>query len=92
MTKIPVKDLPKRKGINFNTSGRLLEIRLEGFDGLVGIVDEKEGFFYMPSLGPMQNRLKRFKADKFARVMGLYIGAGEILTKAGYSRRYIVDY
>lgn len=86
------KDFFKNKKIQVIQSNKLLELRLEGFDGLVGVIDETEKVFYMPDLDNMSNRLKLLLPSQFGQVMKLYLEAGKVLKKKGYQRRHIADY
>jgi len=92
MTTPSVKDLFKKREIQVEQSDKLLELRLIGFDGLVGIIDEKEKIYYMLTVDHMRHRLKQLPADQFKQIMGLYIEAGEVLRKNSYHRRHISDY
>lgn len=82
----------KDKEIQIKQSGKLLELRLTGFDNLVGIIDENEKIYYMPTADHMRHRLEQLPADKFKQIMELYIKAGEVLKENGYYRRHISDY
>ena len=82
----------KNEGIQVKQSDKLLELRLTGFDGLVGIIDENEKIYYMPTSDHMRNRLKQVPADQFKQIIELYIEAGDVLRENGYYRRHISDY
>ena len=85
-----------KKGIEVKPSDTILEVRIEGYDGLVGMIDTKEKAYYVPRVDDMKHRLvwKQLPKDKSTQVLELFLnaldGLGE-LHKNGYQRRYIHD-
>ena len=80
------------QGIHVGDGCLIREVCFEGYDKLVGMIDEMEKVYYMPTLNHMQHRLKELPAYEFKRIMELYIEAGEELNKQGFHRRHISDY
>ena len=87
-----ISDTFRGTGLEINQTGNLLELRLAGLDGLVGIIDEKEKVFYLPSGDQMGHRLKGLPYVCANQVWQLYLKVGEELDKNGYNRRHIVDF
>ncbi len=70
----------------------LFELRLAGYDGLVGFVDEMEKTVYLPSSDSMRNRLKGIDGERFKEVMEAYMKAGDLFREIGYNQRFILDW
>jgi len=80
------------KGATFQFKTDLVRIRLEGYDGLVGIIDPAEKVLYYPALNDMERRLENVKPiEERKKIFEAYFRVSEVFREHGYTRRYIVD-
>jgi hypothetical protein len=81
------------KGATFQFKTNLVRIGLEGYDGLVGIIDPAEKVFYYPQLNHMERRLEGVTStEERKKIFDAYFRVSEVLRKHGYTQRYVSDF
>ncbi len=81
------------EGIRITESERVLDIKIQGFRDVVGLIDEREQVLYMPTSESMRARLTSagiVGADRDC-FLDKYEKIGTELLKRGYQQRLVVD-